>query len=141
MSLDPNIYKDLVSEININEIDIFKLNISKVNKELKNNKSIEIKREFKIEDYKVKDDILEVYPYFHIIGFLEGNPEEIAFDIEFTYCVEYEKENLNKFEDIYIKFFTRRNVPVNIWPYARELISSLTNRIGYQTLIIEPYTV
>lgn len=141
MSLDPKVYRELVDGININEINIDRLNISKVNKELKYNKKIDIKKQFKIESYKINNNILEVYPYFRITGILEENQEEVAFDIEFTYCVEYEKSGLDKFEEQYIKFFTRRNVPINIWPYARELISSLTMRIGYQALIIEPYTV
>ena len=48
---------------------------------------------------------------------------------------------LDKFDEAYIKFFAQRNVTVNIWPYARELISSLTTRMGYPTLIIEPLKV
>ena len=37
--------------------------------------------------------------------------------------------------------FLSRNVPVNVWPYARELISTMATRLGYPALLIPPYVV
>lgn len=38
--------------------------------------------------------------------------------------------------DEVIKQFINRNVPLNSWPYARELISSITTRMGLPPLVI-----
>lgn len=35
-----------------------------------------------------------------------------------------------------LELFCKRNVPINIWPYAREYISSMTVRMGFPALII-----
>lgn len=141
MSLSQDTYRDLVKGININAINIHSLNISNVNKKLKGSRTIDINQEFNSSEYIIDGDNLEVYAKFNIKACEKDNPEKIAFEIDFTYCIEYTKTELDKFDEAYIKFFVQRNVPVNIWPYARELISSLTTRMGYPTLIIEPLKV
>lgn len=141
MSLRKETYRELVKGIDINSINIHSLNISSINKKLKDSKAIDINQEFDSSEYIIEEDKLEVYPKFNIKACERDNPKEIGFEIEFTYCIEYTKTELDKFDEAYIKLFTERNVPVNIWPYARELISSLTTRMGYPTLIIEPLTV
>lgn len=141
MSLSQEIYRDLVRGININAINVHSMNISTKNSKLKESKSIDIDNKFGIDKYNIDGDKLEVYINFNIKACEKNNEDKIGFVIDFTYCIEYEKENLEQFDEEYIKFFTQRNVPVNIWPYARELISSLTTRMGYPTLIIETLTV
>ncbi|NLJ80285.1 MAG: protein-export chaperone SecB [Firmicutes bacterium] len=39
------------------------------------------------------------------------------------------------------KIFLQNNPPLNSWPYAGEIISSLTTRMGFPPLVIEPYKV
>ncbi|NLB18941.1 MAG: hypothetical protein GX825_09500 [Syntrophomonadaceae bacterium] len=39
------------------------------------------------------------------------------------------------------RIFAQRNLPINIWPYARETISSLTSRMGYPQLTIGVFKV
>lgn len=141
MSLSQEIYRDLVRGININAINVHSMNISTKNSKLKESKSIDIDNKFGIDKYNIDGDKLEVYINFNIKACEKNYEDKIGFVIDFTYCIEYEKENLEQFDEEYIKFFTQRNVPVNIWPYARELISSLTTRMGYPTLIIETLTV
>lgn len=55
----------------------------------------------------------------------------IQFEYELLYNYDFEKANDEIFE-----VFINKNVPINIWPYARELISSLTSRMGYAPLIL-----
>lgn len=141
MSLSQDIYRDLVRGININYINVHSMSVTTINSKLKESKSIDIDNKFSIVKYDIDGDKLEVYINFNIKSYEKDNEDEIGFIIDFTYCIEYEKLNLAQFDEEYIKFFTQRNVPVNIWPYARELISSLTTRMGYPTLIIETLTV
>lgn len=141
MSLSQEIYRELVKGININSINLHNMNVTTVNSKLKESKFIDIDENFGVTKYNICGDKLEVYINFNIKAYEKGNKDEIGFIIDFTYCIEYEKSDLAQFDEEYIKFFTQRNVPVNIWPYARELISSLTTRMGYPTLIIEPLTV
>ena len=63
------------------------------------------------------------------------------FDIKFIYLIEYtlKEKDLSEVENIIISKFTEKNTPVNIWPYARELISSVTTRMGYPAFIIKPF--
>ncbi|GMO00749.1 hypothetical protein [Parageobacillus thermoglucosidasius] len=91
-----------------------------------------------IMDYK-KQDIERIKKIIPV------NAENKVFDIEFSYILEY---RLQKSNDIHlekegleeaIKLFVQRNVPVNIWPYARELISQLTMSMGFPPLLIGTY--
>jgi len=40
-----------------------------------------------------------------------------------------------------LRFFARKNVPLNAWPYAREYVSSSTVRLGFPALVISTYKV
>ncbi len=61
------------------------------------------------------------------------------FSIKFDYCIAYSVESLSTFSNEYIEFFIYKNVPINIWPYARELVSSITTRMGFSPLILKPH--
>lgn len=61
--------------------------------------------------------------------------EEVAV-ISATWLVHYHlRESLLVSDDL-IQTFVQRNVPVNIWPYVRELVSSLTIRMGMPPLLL-----
>lgn len=60
--------------------------------------------------------------------------EEIS--IIASFVLEYSKSsNVEESDDI-IQRFLNTNVPLNCWPYGREIISSITTRMGYPALII-----
>lgn len=67
----------------------------------------------------------------------------LVFKLELVYAVPgfEEKVTEDKERGEIIQSFCRLNVPLNAWPYARELISSTTVRMGYPALVIGTYKV
>lgn len=53
-----------------------------------------------------------------------------------SFALEYKKTNNVEVSDEIIDRFLNTNVPLNCWPYGREIISSITTRMGYPALIL-----
>ena len=61
--------------------------------------------------------------------------------VDATFMLIYHIDSATDFDDEIKDIFLTNNPPLNIWPYAREAISSMTTRMGLPPLIIEPYKV
>lgn len=72
--------------------------------------------------------------------------KDILFDISLGFMLKYSLEVNDDTKDIVSNFtedlfsqFAHRNAVLNIWPYAREMISNITTRMGYPPLFIPHY--
>lgn len=135
------IYRELVNKVSIDAIKLDSLSITDVNHYNSNNiPQLGVNLKFENEEFKVNGSELRVLPNFFVEVVDESSEnKEIAFKINLTFLIEYSIEGLDKFDNGYVEMFVLRNVPINIWPYAREFISSLTTRIGYPALVIGAY--
>ncbi|WP_052126114.1 protein-export chaperone SecB [Ureibacillus massiliensis] len=72
------------------------------------------------------------------------NKDSILFKIEFILNLEYSLQ-IESEEDFLVDYkkeietFVENNVPFNAWPYAREIVSSITTRMGFPALIMPTY--
>lgn len=138
--IDKQKYNELVKRINIVQINLIKINAEKyflknkvVNTDVNiNNKSYirEISEEHFIIDFETN---------------ISSKPcdNESLFDINIKYELVYSIEggiDTKEYNDV-IEFFAFRNVPVNIWPYIRELVSETTARMGFPPLVLKPLKV
>jgi preprotein translocase subunit SecB len=67
--------------------------------------------------------------------------KEKAFEIRIQFMLTYRSNMEYSLSEEEKQQFLSRNVPVNVWPYARELISTMATRLGYPALLIPPYVV
>lgn len=74
----------------------------------------------------------------YLIRFEESAGERLG-EITATFGLEYTSP-IQPTESI-SKAFTRHNVPINVWPYFRELVASMTGRMGWEILTIPTYKV
>ncbi|REJ32801.1 MAG: hypothetical protein DIU82_11730 [Bacillota bacterium] len=99
--------------------------------------SIEVKTTHRFDNATNK---LTVYVTAHVTGRpAEGaDPGEASslIELESTFALVYSFESTYKVEEPVVTLFIRRNVPINVWPYIREIISDLTVRMGYPRLIL-----
>ncbi|MCA1035712.1 protein-export chaperone SecB [Bacillus infantis] len=132
MDLDSNKYQELINNIEIQNVKLKDLSVrSSYNNE--SQKNIEISAKHEVISFKRDGDLLLVQTRFEIEGFSES---QCVFSIGFILELVYYLENRFTFEEQYIDLFTKNNVPVNAWPYARELVSSITLRMGLSALIL-----
>lgn len=137
LQLDKVKYNKMVENIEIINILLKSINLNDVKLPNINEEKYDVKLNYKCESFeKFNNNIVEFYPKFILdIDYKEKN----MLSLEFELRVIYKLDDIDKYEDEYILKFIEINLPINIWPYAREIISSMTTRIGYPVLVISPY--
>lgn len=140
-------YEELVSNVEIETINVRRLNLEsfiqphKVKDYLHGDNSIEvdIRDEFKLEISNDEEDTFVAIGLIQVSARIE---EDIIFLVDVELAATYDTTNINGVihSELYEKF-VNQNVPVNLWPYARELIQTGTTRMGYPPLVIRPYRV
>jgi preprotein translocase subunit SecB len=136
MQIDKTKYNSMIKDIKITNIFLKKMNLENVEFPKEDKTAYSVELNYGCNDFMLSQSSIEFYPEFHINVESENNN---MVSLSFTMRAIYELEGIEKYEDEYIKEFINRNLPLNIWPYAREIISSITTRIGYPTLVIDPY--
>lgn len=138
--LDPQIYKRLVQNLQkIEAINLKSLTISNVNHNLDGNLAVDLSYDF--GDHIIEDDYFSVCTNFFIKAYCKEEQNNIAFQIEFELSISYLIKDLKLFDEQYIDMYKKINVPLHVWPYARELVSSLTTRMGFSPLVVEPIVI
>lgn len=135
--IEKDIYNKLIGEINIEGIYLKRLITSDTELVKDDNISAKVDLKYNCNDYRIIDkDFIEFYPKFKIEITIKDTSPIL---IQFEFRVLYKLKDISKYNNNYIDLFMSRNVPINVWPYAREIISSITTRMGYPPLIINAF--
>jgi preprotein translocase subunit SecB len=70
------------------------------------------------------------------IVFRSRDSDHILGTIKVNFILSYESKI--QVEEEIIELFVKRNVPINAWPYLREFIQSMIQRMGWSTFILPP---
>lgn len=135
--IDNKKYSNFIKNLEIVDIRLNEVNTKclKYVEEVENSLDVELIYECEDVEVKVIDEI-NIYPEFNL---KLKSKEEICLILKVKFNIKYRIKDLELFSEEYIQNFINKNVPINIWPYAREIISSITSRMGYPALIISPY--
>lgn len=141
MELDKMKYRKLVNDVELVNVLIKNIELSDVilhkDENIKNESiKCDVNMKYECEEFKKLSEVVEFYPKFNLRIECQG---EGLVNLKFELRAIYKFNSIEDYEDDYILMFIERNVPINIWPYAREIISSITTRIGYPALVISPY--
>ena len=133
-------YKKLIECIELKKIVLCSLNCQLNSDILIQQKSgqakVELKPSFRLKSKDEKTICAEAN--FNVNVFDEKNNEKIL-NIYSSFLLIYTLEE--ECEDSAIEEFIKRNIPLNAWPYGREIISNLTSRMGLPPLDIGLYKV
>ena len=138
MEVNKSKYNNLIKNIEIINVLVRSMDLKEVKFPEKDKQQYRMELKYKCEDFNQKNEIIEFYPSFSLKIICE---EKVMVELKFQLRAIYKLHDIVNYDESYILEFINRNVPVNIWPYAREIISSITTRIGYPTLVIDPYRV
>lgn len=139
MSIDKDIYKEMINNVEIINIGLKSAYIKEIKPPTEEIELIKVDFNYKCNSLNIDDlnDTIEFYPEFSVK--LTDNEKNEYTKIDFSLKIQYRIKNIANYEKEYLDEFRQRNIPVNVWPYAREFISSSTTRLGYPALIIDPY--
>ncbi|MBU8727988.1 MULTISPECIES: protein-export chaperone SecB [Bacillus] len=152
--MDETKYNDFIKKINLEKIELNSLMCNK-NTSFDRSRELDIALEHDIKSIQKDGVELRVQIGFEVVaGESVGNEESIEdfqdesllFRINFTLDLIYALKVDEEIDfllglDKEIKHFADNNVPVNAWPYAREMISSTTTRMGLPPLVIPPFII
>lgn len=136
MNIDRDKYNDMINSINLEKIALLNCESKIHDEDSFGNLSVNVN--FSVNKVRMEKNKLEAIAEFEV-STTEPDFDEIVFEVNFNYILEYSlssEDNLNDIEDEYIETFLKHNLPINIWPYAREFVSSMTTRMGYPPLFI-----
>lgn len=144
-------YKKLIRAIELVNVELQELSCNKNNNlppEKRSNLQVGLNNEIVEQLYDGLDFVVHILfnvAVFHGDADVEEQADNInddvlfniKFTLESTYKIDFpEVDNgLDDYEEE-LELFSTRNVPINTWPYAREIISSITTRMGFPPLII-----
>lgn len=131
-------YNDFIKNVELLDVNVEKIACDKriSYQECEHGLKINMEPEFELKE--IVDDFLRVLAVFHLVCHEEKDEKSTVFEIHTTFELLYSIDGTEVSEEV-IERFIDVNVPVNVWPYGRELISSLTTRMGFPALIIGTY--
>ncbi|WP_422445612.1 protein-export chaperone SecB [Thermoanaerobacterium sp. DL9XJH110] len=137
--MDKEKYNELVKCIELNRIILCKLNCE-INVDILEEKFERAKVNFNPEFNLKKKEKNRLYAEaIFDVNVIEEKNQKMVFNINVSFLLIYNYKE--ECEDSVLNEFVKRNVPLNAWPYGREIISSITARMGLPPLNIGLYKV
>ncbi|MGF7399141.1 protein-export chaperone SecB [Thermoanaerobacterium thermosaccharolyticum] len=131
-------YKEMIKNIELVNIYLSKLNCIRTSDHKKLLQGINVNFNHNFELGELRGDNFDCKASFNVKGIKE-DLEILEINAEFI--ATYHLENASNIDKELIDKFVKINLPLNVWPYGRELISSMTVRMGLPPLILSTYKI
>jgi len=130
-------YKSFIESVELQNIVLDNLNVKRFNAPKGKELSVNLEPTFKIT--KRKKDSFIASAKFDIV--VHDDLENKVFSLNAKFLLYYTFSPEIELTEPMEERFLKTSVPVNSWPYGRELISSTTTRMGYPALVIGTFKV
>ncbi|EEL27567.1 hypothetical protein bcere0018_33630 [Bacillus cereus Rock1-15] len=151
-------YEFFIEAVDFKKVEVVSLESRQNENFQPEGKMLDVYLDHKIKDEVVMDGVeMEVKVEFNAFAHkcqdeLPNSPGKISdedklFEVKFVLKLLYYL-NLEDNKKLLIEIsndqeiidtFVNKNVPINVWPYAREIISNITMKMGFPPLMIPPY--
>ncbi|MFL0163980.1 protein-export chaperone SecB [Candidatus Clostridium helianthi] len=137
--MDKNVYKEFIKAIELKDVFLSKITSKRSILET-NNSDINVDVEFKPDFNKLeqKENEFTSVAQFHVTA---KNENEVLFEIECEFTVINYIDNKELMQSECIDTYVQNNLPIITWPYGREIINSMTTRMGFPALILGNHKV
>ncbi|GBF34626.1 phage protein [Desulfocucumis palustris] len=140
MSKDIDTYNQFIKNVELDEVVLSELEAKRFSPPEDGKWSVDLTPNFFLIEKNINK--LEAAAAFDLVAKdLKDNNENEMFTLRAKFILNYNVANMVEISDEVIDRFIKTNVPINSWPYARELISSVSIRLGYPALIIGMFKV
>lgn len=143
-TIDTDAYKDLVKAVELEELFIVDLHSTR---RVDVDFPLRLISDFSIGEPELLDSAIVVEATLDLSADARDVPSETLDDpmvqIKMTWRVVYSltDKNPREIEAKLVQEFVKRNVPLNVWPYARAAVTSATAQMGLPPLVLETYKV
>lgn len=152
-------YRDFVNIIEINQINLSSLLAHKNEEFTSDQKDISVAMNYEEKKHDVKCgqfhvqfglDVIALSAKIdikesEILSLEDIDDNEILFRIEAVFDLSYNFKDIKNTDEFvkknkqHVDTFCKKNVPINAWPYLREIIHSITVRMGLPQLTIPAF--
>ncbi|MEH7303220.1 protein-export chaperone SecB [Neobacillus drentensis] len=136
MEFIAEIYNELIENISLESVQLFGLECKQFENSEPGLASVDVQLEMHTISREAENVII---PAEFKISAIVSETQAKVFEINFIYTLLYELPVDKTYDEEYLERFAKVNAPINIWPYARELVSNLTTRMGFPSLYIPLY--
>lgn len=133
-TLEVKIYNELIKSMQLKAVDLVKLNVEKYNS-FPEGSEVSVEMNFSVEGYEKTVDELHIIPKLKVTMVNEQEKVPVA-EIQCSYFVVYTSDKLGSVEEVYLEMFIGKTIQHAVWPYLRELVASLTSRMGYSAFVM-----
>lgn len=138
--MDAKIYSNFIQSIQLREINLNQAVTKKYWDKLDLPEEPNFEISSKVKSVAQEGNVLRICSRFQVHGTVGDSEKFISILFEFELIYDLSSMDSATIEssdwDELLELFVNRNVPLNIWPYAREFISSSMVRMGFPPLLI-----
>ncbi len=128
--ISPEKYRQILEGIELQNILLSEIKASVKHELFTEKMKINIKDE---SEYEFKDDKFIVINKY-VLTSRNNKQKKNALKIEATFKIFFESEN--EINDGFFEIYREISLPLNIWPYFRELVNSITARMNIPPLTL-----
>ncbi|MCK5543162.1 MAG: protein-export chaperone SecB [Desulfobacterales bacterium] len=135
-SLSPKEYNKNLRSVDLRSITLIDCSVKLKKENFPHNKelSISIKDDIQFDDKLLTEDTIAFYQKYQLTTY-EKNKRDFAFKIVAKYEVTFKQEQILSKEFWHI--FSGLNLHINTWPYFREFVQNMTQRINVPPLTLQ----
>lgn len=137
--MDKDIYKEFIKAIELKQVFLSKITSKRSILEI-NNSELSVDVEFKPDFNKLEQNENEFISVAQFNVTAKDN-DEVLFQIECEFTVINYIDNKELMQSECIDTYIQNNLPIIAWPYGREIINSMTTRMGFPALILSNHKV
>ncbi|MHC1727272.1 MAG: hypothetical protein AB9866_14910 [Syntrophobacteraceae bacterium] len=97
-------------------------------------KPLEIKIDQEVSHRSLADTLVLVNHSYKLIAAAPGAKKDFALKVTCSFGLKYSSEA--GISDDFMEIFKARNIPLNTWPYFREFVQSITQRMNIPPLTL-----
>lgn len=129
-----DIYDKLINDLQFSKILLKDLLVKREYSD-ESTTNVDVKIDYTMEQFDRTGDQVIIPANFTVKALDHDRQDIVIFEVSFVYELIYELDNEMDYKDnSLIDYFADNNAPMNAWPYARELVASMTTRMGLPTL-------
>lgn len=129
--IEPKLYQEILSGLQLNNIRLIKVSAELNEDFLEQAVTVNIKDK---ADFSVTEEVnVDVRNEYRIILKSEKQEKE-ALKIRLTYQLSFVSEK--EFSEAFFEIYKKLSLPLNVWPFIREYVNSLTARMNIPPLTL-----
>lgn len=131
--ISPSDYKKILKQIELKEIALEACSLRTRRDKLSEGKSLKVLLSGDVSYEFVSNEIVLVYQEYTLIA-TALTKKDYAVSLQCTFRLRYYSQETLSSE--FLEVFKTRNVPLNTWPYFREFVQNMTQRMNIPPLTL-----